>query len=186
MIKINLLAPELIKKEEKNEILIIGYLIIGILFLIGLGNYWNKLRSFNKLEARLTLSKSELSKYESIVKQVEALQGTKNVLETKKNVINSLMINRLLYPKFMEDLVNLLPSNVWLKTLATQLQNDGKMSVAVDAEALDNYAIADFVTALLSNKDILNTELGTISSAASTKAVTSMFHLTFIYQKRKQ
>ncbi|MHB9155785.1 MAG: PilN domain-containing protein [Endomicrobiales bacterium] len=186
MIKVNLLAPELIKKEERSEILVLGYLLMACLVLTGTTQYFLRVRTYQRLEARLGQSKAELGKYESIVQQVDTLQATKKVLETKKNVIGTLMTGRLTYPVLMEKLLETIPSNVWIKSMTTQMQGDGKMAVTVDAEALDNYSIADFITALSADTDMSAVELGAITSvAASGKAPTSAFRLTFSYMKMK-
>jgi Tfp pilus assembly protein PilN len=183
-IRINLLSPESIKKEERNEILLLGYAALVIVCVFCAANYAMKLSRFQKLETRLTAAQQELGKYEGIVKQVETLQATKKVLETKKNVINTLMAGRLLYPRFMEDLLSVLPSNIWFRTLTTALAADGKMGIVLDSDSLDNYSIADFVTALAANADFSNVELGTITTATTNRQQTSAFRLTFNYLKK--
>jgi len=184
MIKINLLATELIKKEERNELIILAYAVLIIAVITGALNYAAKFRSYKKLESRVTQSQRELDKYESILKQVEALHATAAVLETKKSVINTLMQGRLTYLFFMEDILEVLPYNLWFRTVNTQLGSDGKISVNMDAEALDNYAIADFLSSLAASSDFGNVELGAITTASGGKVPTSSFHLKFDYKKK--
>ena len=184
MIRINLLAPEMIKKEERNELIILGYAALIIAVLIGAFDYTLKFRSYQKLEYRVSQSERELVKYESILKQVEALQSTTNTLETKKNIISTLMQGRLTYLYFMEDILEMLPSNLWFRNVTTQLAPDGKIVVTMDAEALDNYAIADFVSSLSGNPSFANVELGALTTAAVAKTTTSIFHLKFDYKKK--
>lgn len=183
MIRINLLSPELIKKEERNEFLFIGYAVIAILVAIGAVQYTSKLARYRKLDTRVNKVQQELGKYEEIVKQVDALQASKQVLEKKKGVIDSLMKGRLLYPRFMEELMELMPSNVWIKNMNTQTQPDGTLTVSIDAEALDNYAIADIISAMAANKNFSSPELVQINAATSAKTTTSVFRMTFSYRK---
>lgn len=183
MIRINLLSPDLIKKEERNEFIYIGYAVIAIVVIMGVVQYTTKLSMYRKLDARLTNIQQELGKYEEIVKQVDALQASKQVLEKKKGVIDSLMKGRLLYPRFMEELMEIMPSNVWLKNMNTQTQQDGTLTVSVDAEALDNYAIADIISAMAVNKNFTNPELVQVNSATAAKTTTSVFRITFSYKK---
>lgn len=185
MIRINLLAPENIKKEERNDILLLGYLCLVILTLAAGTNYAIKLRSYHTVQARLGDIQKELGKYESIVRQVDTLQATKKILETKRNVINALLSSGLIYPRFMEDLLQLLPSGISFKTLTTRLAADGKMTVTLTAEAIDNYSIADFMSALGTNADFSSVELGPVITTGGTKSPSSNFNLNFGYQKKK-
>jgi Tfp pilus assembly protein PilN len=184
MIKINLLSADLIKKEERHELVFIGYAIILVGLIGAASDYTIKFRSFKILESRVEQSEKELTKYESIQKQVEGLQSAKNVLETKKSIINSLMLGRLTYVKFMESMLDVIPNNLWFKNINTQLIADQSITVTMDAEALDNYAIADFISALSQNKNFSNVELGAITTNAGAKMPTSSFKLVFLYRKK--
>jgi len=184
MIKINLLSPDLIKKEERHEFIFIAYAIVFFAVVAAGADYAVKYRSFKILELRVTQSERELSKYESIQKQVEALQSAKNILETKKSVINSLMLGRLTYVSFMEKILEVIPNNLWFKSITTLAATDQSVSVTMDAEALDNYAIADFISALSQNKNFSNVELGAITTSVSAKIPTSLFKLKFVYKNK--
>jgi Tfp pilus assembly protein PilN len=186
MIRINLIAAESIKKVERSELLLLGYLIIvGAFVILGAG-YVTKFNNYRKIEARVAQDEQELNRYQGIVRQMDSLQSTKNALETRRNVISSLMASRLVYPRFMEELVMLLPANVWFRTLTTQSQADGKLAATLDAQSLDNYSIADAIAALSTNPDFSAVELGPINSAAAERIPSSAFRLTFSHQKRKQ
>jgi Tfp pilus assembly protein PilN len=184
MIKINLLSPELIKKEERLELIFIGYALIIVAIIAAGTDYFVKYRTYKILESRVEQSEKELEKYQSIQKQVEALQSAKNVLETKKSIINTLMMGRLTYVNFMESLLDVIPSNLWFKTINTQFIADQGVSVTMDAEALDNYAIADFISALSQSKNFNNVELGAITTNSGAKSPTSTFKLNFLYRKK--
>ena len=184
MIRINLLAPESIKKEERKEIFALACAVVVVICLIGAAKYVMLFGSYKKLSGRINRTQAELNKYESIVKQVEALQATKSVLVTKKNVISTLMAGRLIYPVYMEKIMEVLPQNVWFKSMNTQMDADGIMTITLSAEALDNYAIADFITGLSSCPDFSEVELGPIATSNSQKMQTSVFNLTFKYKKK--
>jgi len=185
MIKVTLLPSELIRKEERKEIFVIACIAVAVLFGLGMLRYTIKVAYYRNLQVRIGNTQQELNKYESIVRQVEALQATKTVLETKKNVINSLMAWRLTYPVFMEDMLQLLPANIWFTALTTQSQPEGRMTVSLNALALDNYSIADLITSFSSNPSYSNVEVGAITTGGD-KTVTSSFKLDFAYQKKKQ
>lgn len=183
MIRINLLPAESIKKEERKEIFALALLVVSVMFLTGTVKYVLKQSAYHQLESKISRAESELTKYESLVRQVEMLQSTKSVLEAKKNVISSLMAWRLGYPIFMRQLLQLMPVNVWFASMSTQQRGDG-MAVSLTAMAIDNYSIADFITALSANANFSNVELGTISSSGD-KVQTSSFKLDFIYQRKQ-
>lgn len=184
-IRINLLSPANIQKEERNDIIVLAYAVLVLVLVGATVLYGIKFRAHRAIEERIVKAETELTKFETIVRQVESLQATKQVLETKKNVISSLMSGALLYPKFMEDLVAITPSSVGFKNLGTQLTPEGVMNVHADAEALDNYAIADMVSALIVNQNFSNAELGAIATTGTGRAALSSFKLTFSYQKKK-
>jgi len=183
MIKINLLAAEMIKKEERYELVIVAYALLAAAIVLAVFDYTLKVSSFKKLEDRVSQSQRELSKYESILKQVESLQATTKVLETKKNVIGTLMQGRLTYVYFMEDILETLPYNLWFKSVNTQLGTDGMMKVNLDASSSDNYAIADFVSSLSSNNSYADVDLGPITTSMSARSSVSSFRVSFNYKK---
>ncbi len=185
MIKINLLPSESIKKEERKEIFALACVIVVICVGLGGVHYTMKLASYAKLKQRSEKTQQELGKYENIVKQVEALQATKNVLESKKTVINTLMTRRLVYARFMEAIVDMLPGNVWFKSLTTKYDGIDKLACSLSAEASDNYAIADTITAMAASPAFSGVELGAINSHSGPKQ-SSSFTLTFSYQEKKK
>lgn len=184
MIKINLLSPELIKKEERNELIILAYAVIVLATIIAGADLFAKYRSFVKLQSRVSQSERELAKYESIQKQVEALQATRTALETKKNIISSLMASRLVYVHFMEDMLEIMPNNLWFRNITSNLGPDLAIAVTMDAEALDNYAIADFFTALTQNENYTNAELGSITTPQGVKVPSSAFQVKYLYARK--
>jgi len=118
--------------------------------------YVAKLNSYNNIETKIQKKQKELAYYESIAQQVEKLKATKNTLQMKKDVISRLMEGRLFFPIFFEDLLQLLPSNVWFKSLETKMmegQGSNKIQATLDADALDNYSIADLIAALSADSD---------------------------------
>ncbi len=185
MILLNFLSPDSIKKEERTEFLMIGYAVIGLTAAFCTLSYGMRFRALKGLEDRLNAAQLELNRYESIVKQVEALEATKQVLETKMNVINSLMNGGLVYPKFLDDLISVLPQGISFKNLTTQLGGDGKMVITLTADSVDNYAIADFIAALSTDPDFSDVELGPISTQSTGKASFSSFNLTAKYLKKQ-
>jgi hypothetical protein len=184
IIKISLLSSDKIHKEERTEYLAVGYAVITVLLIALLSNYAVKLRSYKKLETRIVKAEAELAKYQTIVSQVDSLQATKKVLETKKSIIDSLMASGLFYPKFMETIAEKTTPGIAIKTMNTTLRPDGSIDAVLDADAVDNYSIADFIGTLASDPGFSKIDLGAISSGGGAKSGSS-FHLTFSHAGKK-
>lgn len=183
MIKINLLPPEIQKKAKRKRLIrligLSGLLIVLIIFAI----YSQKFLYCQKLTHQLKTIELELKKIEPIVKEIEQRQKEKELLTKKYQVMKDLMRNSLLYPRFLEELVIILPDNVWFTNLTTKSTPDlSGLEVNLDASALDNYATADFLTVLEKRGSFSNIELGTIQKGGSEKEPLFSFRLTFRYQ----
>ena len=185
LIKINLLAPDNIKQEEKTELIWLSILIVIIFAVLGGLIYFLKLNSFKDMNSRIEQARTDISKYDNTIRQVDALDSAKRLLETKKTVIGSLRDQGIVYPRFMEDFVSLLPSGISIRTMFTKLSADGKLTVTINADSIDNYPIADLITQLTLNSSFADVELGTISTTRTANLPTiSSFALSFSYQTR--
>ena len=163
MIKINLLPKEVEKKVALREK---KFLLSGIILLVVagfLGIYFLKVYQYARLRKQLRRVEKELSLLETVVKQVDEIEKSKEVLSKKLDVIRSLMGNRLIYPQLLEDLARILPSRVWLTSLTTKSESDF-LTIIIEASAVDNYAIADFITRLSEGNNFSKVELTKIAS----------------------
>jgi len=187
MIKINLLPPEVKKKAEKKRLIALGGLGIGLLVVIIFGVYGQKVLYYRNLEKEIKINETELKRLEPILKEIENKQKEKDLLVKKRQVTKDLMRNTLLYPQFLEELVNILPGNIWFSNLTTRPAPEGTgLEVSLDASALDNYAIADFISVLEKREYYSNIELGPISKSGSENEPILNFRLKFNYQSKVQ
>lgn len=163
MIKINLLPKEVEKKvairEKKFLFSIIIILVVGGL----LGLYSLKLAQYTGLKKKVKRVEKELSLLETIVNKVDEIEKSKEALAKKLEVIQSLMGSRLVYPQLFEDLARIVPSRVWLTSLVTKSESDF-LTVNIEASAIDNYAIADFITKLSEDENFSKVELSNITT----------------------
>ena len=186
MIKINLLSSANIRKEERNDILILA-IIAMLIVSAGLASlYFVKFNAYNVVKIRISQTEAELAQYVSIVKQVDELEATKNTLETKRNVITTLRAKGLMYAHFLDDLISVIPSRVALRSMQTKAVSDKILSVNISGEAGDNYAIADFITELGIKGYFNNIELGAITSTQTNETSISTFQLKFTYERTAQ
>lgn len=185
LIKINLLTSDKIVKEERTEYLTLGYALIVIVAVSLIGMYAAIWTATGKLAKATVAREAELKKYETVVKQVELLQATKKVLETKKNVIDSLRAGALLYPWFMQTLAARTPAGISYRSMNATLTQTGGIAASMDAMALDNYAIADCIGVLSVDPEFSLVDLGAITAVGAENSSASNFRLTFTFTRKR-
>ena len=163
MIKINLLPKEIEKKVALREKKFLLYTIVLLVAGGFLGLYFLKVGQYTRARKQLRRVEKELVLLETIVKKVNEIEKSKEALDKKLDVIGSLVENRLIYPQLLEDLARIVPSRVWLNSLKTKTESD-YLTITIGASAIDNYAIADFITKLSEAKNFSKVELGRITS----------------------
>ena len=185
MIRINLLPAEYIQTPQRkiNPAVVVGIAQVPLIVILSLV-YLPKVSQNKSLKRDVEDLNSKLERYKPIIAQVESLEQAKAQLQQQSNVIQSLESERLRYPIFMDDFLKLLPSNIWLTNLNTAIQSADGMALNMDVVALDNYAIADFISNLETSGIFTDVELGAISfSQGVTGTAILNFHLTTNYKK---
>lgn len=181
MIRINLLPQEFFKKEEAKQFGLLIVVVAGSLVILVVGFFFWRKATLNSLITQIAETQAELDKYQAEVARVEELERQKSTLAGKLNVIDGLVGNRLLYPKFMETFVGLIPDKVWITGLNTTSEGN-KLKLNINAVSFDNYAIADFIINLQEAKVFSGVELGGITASGEGKDRTLSFTLTADYQ----
>ncbi|MBA7465886.1 hypothetical protein ES707_01058 [subsurface metagenome] len=163
MIKINLLPKEIEKKVALREKKILLSMIV--LLVVGgfLGLYFLKVGQYTRLKKKVKRVEKELNLLETIVKKVDEIEKSKEALAKKLDVIQSLLGNRVVYPQLFEDLARIVSSRVWLNSLTTKSESDF-LTITIEASAIDNYAIANFITKLSEDKNFSKVELSNIAT----------------------
>ncbi len=166
MIKINLLPVEAAEKETKKKFIILGALIGGILIGLMVFFFFVRVAIERTLAAKVSSIQKELQGYKVIVDEVEKLKKITGTLEKRKKIIETLMKGRLLYPRFMEAFLGLLPATVWINSMLTSKESDG-LNVTFRCTSFDNFGIADFISNLESSPKFQKIELGGVSAGSS-------------------
>jgi len=164
MIRINLVPVELIEREARQRVIILA--ITGIVIILSMMILFLLIR-IGVDRALLIRQKSlegELKKYQLIVNEVKQLREITGMLETKKNIIENLMKERLYYPVFMEELMKVLPATVWINSL-NSVPNTAGFKILLGCNCFDNFAVADLVSILENSARFKNIELSGISIA---------------------
>jgi Tfp pilus assembly protein PilN len=118
MININLL-PEGMRPVKRTPLPYIISVAIVVLALVGMGAEWMLLHG--KLAERkdeLARVEKALAVYGDVVEDAKKLEREKQALETKTEVINEVMSDRIVWSKHLWRLSTLTPDNVWYSGIA--------------------------------------------------------------------
>ncbi len=183
MIRINLLPPEYAAAQSKKEQQIIfggaGALVVAFLMI-----FWMiESRKAARLERQINDAEAELRKFQAIISQIESIEANKKQLTAKRDVIRNLNRSRLIYPVFFEDILPIIPSDVWVTNVIINEQGQG-MKVTMTSNALSNFALATWLTNLQQSTHFSSVDLSPISynNNPETGAQTLAFTITCTYQ----
>jgi len=186
MIKINLVPKEIEKKAQQKEKIILlslsGVLVLAIFF----GIWFWKLAQVKRLESHLRKLDNELKSLQSQAKKVDEIERNKKALHQRLGVINTLLTSRLDYPKLMEKLAmpDIIPSRVWITSLLTKTSQD-IIDLSFQVQAMDNYAIADFLANLDKNKSFDKVELNAITTTKIGDTPVRTFSIKCLYKPER-
>lgn len=182
MIRINLIPKEIEQKAaaRRKTFKIVGIAVTVISIFLGL--YLMRVSKLSSLRGEIEEVEQELSEIESVVKKVKSIKKRKAELDKKINVIKGLMESRLLYPVFMEDIAEILPSGVWLTNLNTHTE-DLSLKLNMEVKAINNYTSADFINALEKSDKFTEIQFPGINTAVSEDGTEiRTFNLTCRYE----
>lgn len=171
MIKINLIPLEFLEKEErKKKILLAGSAGVALLVAVGLVSFqhWNKVVSKQK---RLDTLQQEVRAIQTTVDQVQEIEKSIASIQSRLDVIQSLLKGRTLYPNFMEDLVRHMTAGVWLSSLNTQQTGADSLKLQMSVTALSQNHIAEWLRTLEQSDRFTEVNLsGAITSQETAQA----------------
>ena len=184
MIKINLIPVETRAEEAKKDWIIIGISAITLVVLILFGYYLLGIYQEKRVSLKLASANKKLEKYEQIAKEVENLEKSRVMLKKRKDVIQGLIKDRLLYSPFMYDFVSILPDKVWISNIKTTTNDDNTLTIDVSGSSFSNFSIADWITNLETSGQFYEVTLGRISAReAKEQQKILSFTLKFNYKK---
>ncbi|MDY6862279.1 MAG: PilN domain-containing protein [Thermodesulfobacteriota bacterium] len=144
MIKINLLPIREERKKETIRYQISMACLIIFLVVVAICYFDYKLvKELGAADDRIKSIKDELKNYEKVEKEIKKLKSTEKTLKTRIKVINDLEAQRKGPVRILDELTNCVPEKLWLKSF-----DQKGTSLKLDAVALDNNIIAQFMTAL--------------------------------------
>jgi Tfp pilus assembly protein PilN len=163
MIRVNLLPREIYAARAQQQIKVVGIGFGVLVVAILLAYYGSLVMKSKSLAKELVVAQAELQKYERIDAEVKAFQQQESALSSRYSVIQQLLKGTLTYPKFFEDFMALLPSDIWIGRLTTTTDASYGLAVALEAKSLTSFAIADWLSNLQSSSLCSGVRLGPIN-----------------------
>ena len=172
MIRINML-PFRANRKKENIRRQVSILLLSLAFMLIILFYFNfSLGSkIDDINAKIKETKSDLSKYEKINKEIAQIKKKLKNLKKKIAVMNALEANRFAPIKLMDTMTKVIvPKRMWF----TNLQSKGQ-KVNISGVALDNTTVADFMVRLENSGLFKKVDLKTLKRSKSKKGKTSKF-----------
>jgi type IV pilus assembly protein PilN len=182
MIRINLLPFRAARKKENIRRQVSIFVLSLAFMLIILFYYnWTLGSQVYGLNAGIKETKSELSKYDKINKEIAATKKKLSNLKKKMAVMDTLEANRFEPTRLLDTMTQaIVPKRMWFTSLNSK---GGKVQIA--GIALDNKTVADFMvrlekTGLFSDVDLNTLKQKKVGSSTNFKS----FHISCVKKPR--
>ena len=173
MIRINLIRGKRKKKREFNVESL--YLLIPVLVLAGVFVFHQSVsRKVVTLESDIQKATARIESLKKEIGEVEKFKARKAELQKKVDIISNLQKGRTGPVRHFEALSAAIPEKCWIDALSVK---DEK--VALSGVALNNYTIANFMTALGQTGRFRDVVLGAAEQTTVAGVKLMKFNLTF-------
>ncbi len=173
MIRINLIRGKRKKRKEFNVDVL--YLLLPLLVIVGVLLFHRSVMgTISDLNNNIRRANAEVARLQKEIGEVETFKARKAELQQKVDVISSLQSERTGPVKVFEALSASIPEKCWIDSLS--ITGD---QIKVTGVALNNYTIANFMTALGQSGRFRNVVLGSADKAAVSNVNLVKFSLTF-------
>lgn len=173
MIRINLIRGKRKKRKEFNVDVL--YLLLPLLVIVGVLLFHRSVMgTIADLNNNIRKANAEVARLQKEIGEVETFKARKAELQQKVDVISSLQSERTGPVKVFEALSASIPEKCWIDSLS--IKGD---QIKVSGVALNNYTIANFMTALGQSGRFRNVVLGSADKAAVSNVNLVKFSLTF-------
>jgi type IV pilus assembly protein PilM len=173
MIRINLIRGKRKKKKEFNVDAL--YLLLPLLVIVGVLLFHRSVSgTIENLNTDIRRANAEVARLKKEIGEVENFKARKAELQQKVDVISSLQTGRTGPVNIFEALSASIPEKCWIDSLS--LRGD---KVQISGIALNNYTIANFMTALGQSGRFRNVVLGSADKTTVSNVKLVRFGLTF-------
>lgn len=173
MIRINLIREKRKRRKEFN--LDVLYLLFPVLVIAGVLLFHRSVAGrIGDLNANIGKAQAEVARLKKEIGEVEAFKARKAELQQKVDVISNLQKGRKGPVIVFEALSASIPEKCWIDRLTLKGNQ-----VQLSGIALNNYTIANFMTALGQSGRFQNVVLGSAEQTTVSKVKLVKFSLTF-------
>ncbi len=162
MIKINLIPPEYIARINRKvliaKVVLSSVLVIAVVLMVSV---WHIGRS-KTIESALAKAEAEMAILQRDVDQVKAIEAQIAEVQKYLNSINSINKGRFIYTRFLQDLINDMPSTIWLNNVSTTLSGN-IVSVSMGVNSNSAYDLAYWINSLETSGPYSDIGIGAIS-----------------------
>lgn len=173
MIRINLVRGKRKKKAQFNAdvlYLLIPFLVVAMVFV----HYRVVHGRIDDLNTRIAAANQEVNLLKKEIGEVEKFKARKAELQQKVDIISKLQAGRTVPVKVFEAISASIPEKCWVDQLS--LKDD---TVKLSGVALNNYTIANFMTALGQSGRFRDVVLGSAEQTTVMNTKLVKFNLTF-------
>ncbi len=173
MIRINLVRGKRKKRREVNAG--VAFLLAPLVVLAGTLYFHTTVTGrIASLDTDIQKANADIVRLKKEIGEVEKFKIRKAELQKKVDIISSLQKGRTTPVKMFEALSASIPEKCWIDQLSIQGEN-----VALGGVALNNYTIANFMTALGQTGRFKEVTLGSADQATVMRVKLVRFNLTF-------
>lgn len=173
MIRVNLIRGKRKKKKELNVELV--YLLLPLLVLVGVLVFHRSVSgTIERLNTDIGKANAEVNRLKKQIDEVEGFKARKAELQKKVDVISTLQQGRKRPVKVFESLSASIPEKCWIEQLSVKGDR-----VDVSGVAVNNYTIANFMTALGQSGRFRDVVLGSAEQASISNMKLVKFSLSF-------
>jgi len=173
MIRINLIRGKRKKKAQFNAEMM--YMLIPVLVLAAVFVHYRVVQgTIDDLNTKITTANREVERLKKEIGEVEKFKARKAELQQKVDIISKLQEGRTGPMKVFDAISASIPEKCWIDQLSIK---DDKVSL--NGVALNNYTIANFMTALGQSGRFRDVVLGSAEQATVMNTKLVKFNLTF-------
>jgi type IV pilus assembly protein PilN len=185
MIKINLLAEAKPTRKRRgvaalggagrlNVVLLVGSIFLGLLTVIVQTVLLNN--QIREEDERIRIAQAEVTRLESVLREVKDFEDKKARLQKKVDLINQLKLNQRGPVRLMDEVSKALPDLLWLERMEYKGQ-----SISLTGKALNPNAVANFLENLKRQPSFQEPTVKDITACGGASSSLYCFGMGFVF-----